>query len=147
MAVLAGCGGGGGSGTSAPVLPPSPLSGVISVEANSRVDQDAMDQLGLEGARPAAGIQALPASFVLAGYVSGMAGSYPTGSAQCQSFDYSADPADEFSVSLAPGETLVLESFGSCEGDRHFEFQVEAVERLPSWISGGPTRSTPPAGK
>lgn len=146
MAVLAGCGGGGGSGTSAPVLPPSPLSGVISVEANSRVDQDAMDQLGLEGARPAAGIQALPASFVLAGYVSGMAGSYPTGSAQCQSFDYSADPADEFSVSLAPGETLVLESFGSCEADPQLELQVEGAEPLPSSISGGPARYTLHAG-
>src|SRR5690554_4718594 len=146
MAVLAGCGGGGGSGTSAPVLPPSPLSGVISVEANSRVDQDAMDQLGLEGARPAAGIQALPASFVLAGYVSGMAGSYPTGSAQCQSFAYSADPADEFSVSLAPGETLVLESFGSCEADPQLELQVEGAEPLPSSISGGPARYTLHAG-
>ncbi|WP_278803394.1 hypothetical protein, partial [Marinobacter nauticus] len=54
MALLTGCGGGsGGSDAVAPIAPPSPLSGVISIEANSRVDQDTMDQLGLDGARPA----------------------------------------------------------------------------------------------
>lgn len=145
MAVLAGCGG-GGSGSSVPALPPSPLSGVISIEANSRVDQDTMDQLGLEGAQAATGIQALPASFVLAGYVSGAAGTYPSASAQCQPFAYAEDAVDEYSVPLAEGETLVLESFGSCLADPELELQVEGAGPLPASVNAGPARYTLTAG-
>ncbi|TVT35553.1 MAG: S8 family serine peptidase [Marinobacter vinifirmus] len=145
MAVLAGCGG-GGSSSSVPALPPSPLSGVISIEANSRVDQDTMDQLGLEGAQAATGIQALPASFVLAGYVSGAAGTYPSASAQCQPFAYAEDAVDEYSVPLAAGETLVLESFGSCLADPELELVVEGADPLPASVNGGPARYTLTAG-
>ena len=145
MAVLAGCGG-GGSSSSVPALPPSPLSGVISIEANSRVDQDTMDQLGLEGAQAATGIQALPASFVLAGYVSGAAGTYPSASAQCQPFAYAEDAVDEYSVPLAAGETLVLESFGSCLADPELELVVEGAGPLPASVNAGPARYTLTAG-
>ncbi|KAE8545213.1 Extracellular serine protease [Marinobacter nauticus] len=127
MALLTGCGGGsGGSDADEPITPPSPLSGVISIEANSRVDQDTMDQLGLEGAIPAPGSQRLPDNFVLAGYVSGSSGTYPPNQSDCQPLFYSADSNDTFTVPLAPGETLVLQSFGSCVGDPALELEFDS---------------------
>lgn len=140
--MLAGCGGGSDRSASvAPILPGSPLSGVISIEANSRIDQDTMDQLGLAGASPAAVPQALPASFVLAGYVSGSGGFYPEGSNACQPFEYRADPVDEFLVPMAPGETIVLQSFGTCASNVVLELSVEDEAPLLTG-SGGQESAT-----
>ncbi|WP_031211317.1 S8 family serine peptidase [Marinobacter sp. EN3] len=128
MALLTGCGGGsGGSDAVSPIAPPSPLSGIISIEANSRVDQDTMGQLGLDGAIPAPGTQRLPENFVLAGYVSGSGGTYPANQSACQPLFYSADSNDTYTVPLAPGETLVLQSFGSCLGDPELELQLDSL--------------------
>ncbi|MFO8141283.1 MAG: S8 family serine peptidase [Marinobacter sp.] len=98
---------------------PSPLSGVISIEAGSRIDQDTMDQLRFADARPASSAQVLPASFVLAGYVSGRDGFYAL--LNGQQFDYSADPVDAYSVPMAPGETVSLSNFGSLQGNSQLE--------------------------
>ncbi|MGC8121721.1 S8 family peptidase [Marinobacter sp. VGCF2001] len=137
MTLLAGCGGGSGSSDAvAPIAPPSPLSGVISIEANSRVDQDTMDQLGLEGAAPASGAQRLPENFVMAGYVSGGSGFYPVGRSDCQDLSYSADATDTFRVPLAPGETLVLQSFGSCLGDPELELRLDTGAADTATIGG-----------
>jgi len=141
--VLAGCGG-GGSGSADSPLPPAPVSGLINIEAGSRVDQDTMDQLGLQGARPATRVQALPASFVLAGYVSGAAGVYPASSTRCQGFDYQADEQDQYTVPMGPGDTLVLESFGSCEADPRLELQVEDHPPGNSSVAGGLARFSLP---
>ncbi|MBE0485071.1 hypothetical protein, partial [Marinobacter sp.] len=66
VVLLAGCGGGSGSLESRPpAIDLGPLSGVISIESGSRVDQDTMDQLRFADASPASGAQTLPASFVL----------------------------------------------------------------------------------
>lgn len=135
--MLAGCGGGSDRSASvSPILPGSPLSGVISIEANSRIDQDTMDQLGLAGASPAVVPQALPASFVLAGYVSGSGGFYPEGSNACQPFEYRADPVDDFQVPMAPGETLVLQSFGTCASQVVLELAVEGEAPLLTGSDG-----------
>lgn len=125
MVVLAGCSDSSRSDIEAPQGFVSPLSGAISIEANSRIDQDTMDQLRREGASPAAAEQKLPASFVLAGYVSPNAGTYPAPARACQAQDYELDPSDTFSVPLAVGETVVLKSFGTCGLDVALELQVE----------------------
>ena len=118
LLVLTGCGGGGGSSES-PELPATEpdnaLTGQIAIEAGSRVDWDTMDQLSLISAEPSVGSQTLPVSFILAGYVSGARGSY--GRTNGQFLGFEADPEDIFSVPLAPGETLRLESLGSRAGN------------------------------
>lgn len=148
MVLLTGCGGGsGGSDAVEPITPPSPLSGVISIEANSRVDQDTMEQLALEGSRPASETQVLPESFVLAGYVSGNIGSYPSGRGDCQDLFYLSDFEDTYSITLAPGETLLLQSFGSCLGDPTLELRLDSGEVVtasigsPAVISGSVART------
>ena len=83
---------------------------------------------------------------MLAGYVSGAAGTYPSASAQCQPFAYAEDAVDEYSVPLAAGETLVLESFGSCLADPELELQVEGAGPLPASVNAGPARYTLTAG-
>lgn len=125
MVGLAGCSDSGGSDDDLPESLFSPLSGAIAIEANSRIDQDTMDQLRREGASPATAEQQLPASFVLAGYVSPNAGTYPAPARACQPQDYEQDPIDTFSVPLAVGETVVLKSFGTCGADVALELQVE----------------------
>lgn len=137
MVLLSGCSGGSGSsdGPSSEV-PPSPLSGVINIEANSRVDQDTMDRLGLEGARPAPGVQRLPENFVLAGYVSGGDGLYPADKRSCQELFYSADPVDTFTVPLAPGDTLMLQNFGSCLGGVSLELQLDSGQTETAPMGG-----------
>ncbi len=118
--MFAGCGGGsGGSESSPPAIDPGPLSGVISIEAGSRIDQDTMDQLGFAGASPASAVQVLPASFVLAGYVSGRDGAYDL--LNGQRFVYVADAVDSYSVPMAPGETVTLRNSGSRQGNSELE--------------------------
>ncbi len=126
--MLVGCGGSGHSDAVEPILPSSPLSGVIAIEANSRIDQDTMDQLALDGASPSAAAQKLPASFVLAGYVSRESGVYPGNSNACQSLSYQADPEDRFLIPMAVDETIVLQSFGTCAADAVLELQVEGYD-------------------
>ncbi|MFV8570393.1 S8 family serine peptidase [Marinobacter sp. SBS5] len=125
MVVLTGCSDSGHSVAGAPERLSSPLSGAIAIEANSRIDQDTMDQLGREGASPAGGTQKLPASFVLAGYVSPNAGTYPAPARACQALNYEFDLSDTFLVPMAIGETLVLKSFGTCGIEAALELQVD----------------------
>jgi len=111
MVLSAGCD--GGADNPEPEDPaglPDPLAGVISIEANSRVDQDTMDQLVLDEASPSTRVQDLPGSFILAGYLSGSNGFY---SRQEPVFEFLADNTDVFRVSLAPGDRISLQRFGS----------------------------------
>ncbi|WP_338089332.1 S8 family serine peptidase [Marinobacter daepoensis] len=137
MMLLSGCSGGsGGSDGSSSDAPPSPLSGVINIEANSRVDQDTMDRLGLEGARPAPGVQRLPESFVLGGYVSGEDGLYPADKRSCQELFYAADPVDTYTIPLAPGDTLMLQNFGSCLAGASLELQLDSGQTGTALVGG-----------
>ncbi|WP_342630862.1 S8 family serine peptidase [Marinobacter alkaliphilus] len=125
VVLFAGCGGGSGSSESQPpAIDLGPLSGVISIESGSRIDQDTMDQLRFAGASPASGAQTLPASFVLAGFVSSRNGSYPLLNGQL--FSYAADPVDNFTVPMGPGETVILRNFGGRDGDAELELRVTA---------------------
>ena len=131
MALLTGCGGGsGGSDAVAPIAPPSPLSGVISIEANSRVDQDTMDQLGLDGARPATVSLGLPDNFVLAGYLASSGGSYPTLTDQGVIFSYESDAEDLYNVPMAKGQAIVLEAFGSRAGNPALRIELTDNGRI-----------------
>ncbi|WP_328798451.1 S8 family serine peptidase [Marinobacter nauticus] len=131
MALLTGCGGGsGGSDAVEPITPPSPLSGVISIEANSRVDQDTMDQLGLDGARPATVSLGLPDNFVLAGYLAGSGGSYPTLTDQGVIFSYESDAEDLYNVPMAKGQAIVLEAFGSRAGNPALRIELTDNGRI-----------------
>ncbi|PSF07920.1 peptidase S8 [Marinobacter halophilus] len=137
MVILSGCG--GGSGTESPAFDPGPLSGVISIEAGSRIDQDTMDQLRFADARPASAPQVLPASFVLAGYLSGASGSYPTLEGQVEPFIYATDSADVYTVPMAPGETVILRNFGSRQGNAQLELALRGhgVALLPETTTQG----------
>ncbi|MCD1628971.1 S8 family serine peptidase [Marinobacter shengliensis] len=130
VVLFAGCGGGSGSSESQPpVIDLGPLSGVISIESGSRIDQDTMDQLRFAGASPASGTQTLPASFVLAGFVSSRNGSYPLLNGQL--FSYAADPVDTYTVPMAPGETVTLRSFGGRDGNAELELRVSGNGETP----------------
>ncbi|WP_228263876.1 S8 family serine peptidase [Marinobacter shengliensis] len=123
VVLFAGCGGGSGSSESQPpAIDLGPLSGVISIESGSRIDQDTMDQLRFAGASPASGAQTLPASFVLAGFVSSRNGSYPLLNGQL--FSYSDDPVDTYTVPMGPGETVILRNFGGRDGNAELELRV-----------------------
>ncbi|WP_323754776.1 S8 family serine peptidase [Marinobacter sp.] len=135
MVVLTGCSDSGRSDGEASERLSSPLSGSIAIEANTRIDQDTMDQLGREGAAPANAEQKLPASFVLAGYVSRNSGTYPALASACQPQNYETDLIDTFSVPMAAGETIVLKSFGTCGIEVALELQVEGYP--PVRTAGG----------
>src|SRR5690554_5912904 len=123
VVLFAGCGGGSGSSESQPpAIDLGPLSGVISIESGSRIDQDTMDQLRFVDASPASGSQILPASFVLAGFVSSRDGSYPPLNGQL--FSYAADPVDNYTVPMGPGETVILRNFGGRDGNAELELRV-----------------------
>lgn len=125
VVLFAGCGGGSGSSESQPpAIDLGPLSGVISIESGSRIDQDTMDQLRFTDASPASGAQTLPASFVLAGYVSSSSASYPLLNGQL--FSYAADPVDTFTVPMGPGETVILRNFGGRDGNAELGLRVTA---------------------
>lgn len=109
---LAGCGGGSGDGESAPV--DVALSGVIDIEAGTRVDVDTADSLSLNPS-PSDRVQALPAEFILAGYVSRQEGSYPTVGG-FPGTDYFIDALDRFALDLAPDQRVSLQAFATRAG-------------------------------
>ncbi len=130
VVLFAGCGGGSGSSESQPpAIDLGPLSGVISIESGSRIDQDTMDQLRFTDASPASGAQTLPASFVLAGFVSSRNGSYPLLNGQL--FSYAADPVDTYTVPMGPGETVILRNFGGRDGVAELELRVSGNGETP----------------
>ena len=114
MAALAGCGGGSGGGSDSVSEPEQEtpalvLSGTIDIEAGTRVDADDGDNL-FRGQSPLTEDQALPEQFVLAGYVSKFAGSYPEGGS------FFADPVDGFTLSLSPGQSVTLQALETSAG-------------------------------
>jgi len=109
---FAGCGGGSGGGETAPV--DVALSGVIDIEAGTRVDLDNADSLSLNSS-PSDSVQALPAEFILAGYVSSEDGSYPTAGG-FPGTDYFIDALDRFALNLAPDQRVSLQAFATRAG-------------------------------
>ncbi|MBE0449121.1 MAG: S8 family serine peptidase, partial [Actinobacteria bacterium] len=75
-------------------------------------------------ASPASGAQTLPASFVLAGYVSSRDGLYPLLEGQAKPFEYAADPVDTYTVPITPGETVTLRNLGSRNGSAEIELRL-----------------------
>ncbi|WP_417538659.1 S8 family serine peptidase [Marinobacter sp.] len=117
--ILGACGGSSPSGESGDggsdvLLPPARivLAGTIGVEANTRVDADTADGLVL-GELPLTEPQLLPASFILAGYVSFRDESRGTNS---PFDDFPKDPEDQFRVPFEPGERLSLRTFSEMAG-------------------------------
>src|SRR5690554_3287662 len=117
--ILGACGGSSSSGESGDggsdvLLPPARivLAGTIGVEANTRVDADTADGLVL-GELPLTEPQLLPASFILAGYVSFRDESRGTNS---PFDDFPKDPKDQFRVPFEPGERLSLRTFSEMAG-------------------------------
>ncbi|RBW49330.1 peptidase S8 [Marinobacter sp. F3R11] len=112
---MGGCGSGSSSsgdsadgGGNTPVsLAPVVVSGSIGIEANSRVDGDSADRL-VVGRLPLTQPQLLPASFILAGYVSY---SEDTRDTVDPYDDFPLDPEDRFQVPLVPGERVYLRTF------------------------------------
>ncbi|OZB16052.1 MAG: peptidase S8, partial [Marinobacter sp. 34-60-7] len=117
--------------------PEDPLAGSIAIEANSRIDQDTMDELGLVGAQPAVTEQALPTNFVLAGFVSANSGTYPFLNGQAATFGYDLDSEDRYTVRLMPGDRVRLESFGSRAGNPVLELSItgDAGSAAPAFTS------------
>ncbi len=117
---MAGCGGGSGGGESEPV--DVALSGVIDIEAGTRVDVDTADSLMLSGT-PEIDPQLLPGEFILAGYVSGSSGSYP-GDSDLTSTEYFADTEDIFSIPMVPGQTVSLQAFSTRAGQSSLSLRL-----------------------
>lgn len=117
--LLAGCGGGSsGDSSDSPSEPPPSnvaLTGVINIEANTRVDLDTADNLAL-GQEPLSAPQELPANFVLAGYVSEGKGVYPSLDG-IQASNYAADPIDQFRTPAKAGDTFALQTFATRAAD------------------------------
>jgi serine protease len=106
MTVLAGCGG-GSEDASQPAPENVALTGVIDIEAGTRVDMDNADVL--QYFSPATGVQVLPAEFLLAGYVSGSTGTYPDYGWPV--FNYFDDSADRYTLPFGPGFEISLQVF------------------------------------
>ncbi|RBP28345.1 serine protease [Marinobacter pelagius] len=117
---MAGCGGGSGDGESEPV--DVALSGIIDIEAGTRVDADTADSLMLSGT-PETAPQSLPGEFILAGYVSGSSGFYP-GDSDVPSTEYFADTEDVFSIPMVPGQTVSLQAFSTRAGQSSLAMQL-----------------------
>lgn len=101
--LLAGCGGGGGGDGGTPAA--AGIAGEIRVPAGTAVDGDSNDILGYYLGNDDPKLpQALPNPVVLGGFVAAA----PTGQAGTR-FAASADPQDVYRLSLAPGQSLVLE--------------------------------------
>ena len=109
---VAGCG--GGSGGDGGLLPADvAVSGVIDIEAGTRVDADNAD--ALLGRAPLATAQSLPPEFILSGYLSavGERTPYPPDPSLADDFYYFPDPEDDFTASLQPGFEITLQSFAT----------------------------------
>lgn len=111
FAALAGCGGGSGGDVDSVDFA---LSGLIDIESGTRVDSDSADVLALTGA-PLGNSQLLPQEYILAGYVSASADSYPAINGLTDA-SYFADPDDEFAMRLLAGQTVSLQAFATREG-------------------------------
>ncbi|HTN32655.1 MAG TPA: S8 family serine peptidase, partial [Marinobacter sp.] len=111
MFVLTGCGGNSGS-AELPISTNVALSGVIDIEAGTRVDKDNADALLYS--RPAQSAQGLPAEFLLAGYVSGSEGEYPGD--RGWAFNYFFDPVDRYTFPFRPGFEVSLQIFETRAG-------------------------------
>ncbi|MCG7198991.1 S8 family serine peptidase [Marinobacter pelagius] len=138
LAVLAGCGGGSGGGETAPV--DVALSGVIDIEAGTRVDIDTADSLSLNPS-PFSGVQALPREFVLAGYVSRQEGAYPTVGGLPGS-EYFIDARDQFSMTLAPDQRISLQAFATRAGRSNLSIRLLAPDAGNAVISTAQTTET-----
>jgi serine protease len=136
IAVLAGCSGGSSTspddetpGDGAPdPQDPVALSGIISVEANTRVDLDTADSLIRSNPLPGNQAQVLPASVVMAGYVSGASGNYQGLPNSPDIFRYSEDPFDLLVIPMKPGQTLLLQTFGTRAGEAAVNLRLEELQ-------------------
>ncbi|AOY87014.1 hypothetical protein BKP64_01805 [Marinobacter salinus] len=108
---LAGCGGSSGGDAGSVDFA---LSGIIDIESGTRVDSDSADALALTGV-PRDSAQLLPQEYILAGYVSQSAGTYPAISGLADA-RYFADPDDEFSMRLLSGQAVYLQTFATRAG-------------------------------
>ncbi|KMQ75745.1 S8 family serine peptidase [Marinobacter subterrani] len=109
---VAGCGGGSGDGGG--LLPADvAVSGVIDIEAGTRVDADNAD--ALLGRAPLISDQELPPEFILSGYVSGVSQPtlYPPTPGLSDDFYYFPDTEDNFVARLQPGFEITLQSFAT----------------------------------
>jgi serine protease len=106
ISLLAGCGGGSGD-ENAEHPGVVALSGIIDIEAGTRVDKDSADTLLFS--RPEQSAQGLPAEFVLAGYVSGSGGTYPNDLRPAS--DYFYDRSDRFTFPFQSGFEVSLQAF------------------------------------
>ncbi|WP_417543920.1 S8 family serine peptidase [Marinobacter sp.] len=129
--VISGCGGSSSSGESGdgtidvPLpLAPVVVSGSIGIEANTRVDGDSADRL-VVGRLPLTQPQLLPASFVLAGYVSysedfrDISDPYD---------DFPQDPEDRFQVPVVPGERVFLRTFLDDSGRATVTLELQRLD-------------------
>ncbi|MBK8973352.1 MAG: S8 family serine peptidase [Hahellaceae bacterium] len=118
---LAACGGGGGGGeTAPPVTPPPPtptsfdLSGQILIPSFTQVDVDVADSTGSTNNDTLTASQAVSNPSIVGGYLSAEAGSHTQAFG---SFDYRADGADVYRVSLLNGQTVSLTVFDAYDYD------------------------------
>lgn len=106
---LAGCSENSG-GEGQPATANVALSGIIDIEAGTRVDRDNADALQFFGAAGSMeGSQSLPGEFLLAGYVSGSSDSYPTSGGPA--FHYFLDAADHYTLPFGPEFEISLQVF------------------------------------
>lgn len=111
IGALAGCGGGSdGTIDNEPVN--IAVSGIIDIEAGTRVDADNADAL-LAIRDPLTEPQSLSSEFLLAGYVSDAVqpGIYPPLELGAPTFQYFPDRVDRYQASLQSGLELTLQSF------------------------------------
>lgn len=117
---LSGCGGGGGGDSTADdgggtTTPQTVVAGSIGIEANTRVDQDTSDFLSFSSdptTDPVQSTQALPSTVIAAGYVSADSGVRNVSNPYD---DYAKDSVDRYSITLAPGDSVTVQTFDAEE--------------------------------
>ncbi|WP_161494474.1 S8 family serine peptidase [Marinobacter salexigens] len=111
------------------------LSGSIAIESGTRVDADDADTLALS-LTPSSRAQSLPQEFILAGYVSAEAGTYPSQGGR-PGTTYSQDPVDTYSLPLHPKQSIALQAFSASDVPSSLTLSLFSAGRLIDRVSTG----------
>ena len=86
------------------------IGGTIAIESRTRIDLDTADDV-FAGKAVSGEVVSLPDGAVAAGYLSNSGGFYSTNTAD--NFEYYRDVEDTYAASLATGDSVVIQLFGS----------------------------------
>ena len=107
------------------------IGGTIAIESRTRIDLDTADDV-FAGKAVSGEVVSLPDGAVAAGYLSNSGGFYRTDTAD--NFEYYRDVEDTYAASLATGDSVVIQLFGS---PTIFFPELPLLNCVSRWNRGG----------